>query len=250
MATAIKITRTDLDAAGLRRAAGRSRDAAAARRMLALALVLEGASRTQAAEAAGMDRQTLRDWVHRCNAEGLAGLSDRQGAVGPRRRLSPEQEAEVAEWVRRGPDLADHGVVRWRRADLARDRGAVRGGAGRAQRGGRAPAARPPAAGGPPPPSRPRRCGAGVFRTGFAALLDQALPEHARAKPLEFWWQDEARIGQQGTLTRVWAERGSRPSAPRDQRHSRACLFGAICPARGTGAAPAQRWCCPPPTPT
>ena len=67
-----------------------------------------------------MDRQTLRDWVIRYNAEGLAGLSDRKGAVGPKRRLSPEQEAEVAEWVRRGPDLAEHGVVRWRRADLAR----------------------------------------------------------------------------------------------------------------------------------
>lgn len=117
---AIEIVRRDLDAAGLRRVAGRSRDAAAARRMLALALVLEGRSRAEAAEAAGMHRQTLRDWVHRYNAEGLAGLSDRQGAVGPKRRLSPEQEAEVAEWVRRGPDLAEHGVVRWRRADLAR----------------------------------------------------------------------------------------------------------------------------------
>ena len=51
------------------------------------------------------------------------------------------------------------------------------------------------------------------------------------------WWQDEARIGQQGTLTRVWAERGSRPSAPRDQRYDWAYLFGAICPARGLGAA-------------
>ena len=89
--------------------------------MLALALVLEGQSRKAAAESCGMDRQTLRDWVHRTNADGLAGLSDRQGAVGPKRRLSPEQEAEVAEWVRRGPDLAEHGVVRWRRADLARE---------------------------------------------------------------------------------------------------------------------------------
>ncbi len=117
---AIEIVRRDLDAAGLRRAAGRSRDAAAARRMLALALVLEGRSRAEAAQAAGMDRQTLRDWVHRYNAEGLAGLSDRKGAVGPKRRLSPEQEAEVAEWVRHGPDLAEHGVVRWRRAGLSK----------------------------------------------------------------------------------------------------------------------------------
>jgi transposase len=120
MAVAIKITREDLGAAGLRRAARRSSSVAASRRMLALALVMEGKSRTEAALAAGMDRQTLRDWVHRYNEEGLAGLTDRHGDVGPRRRLSPEQEAEVAEWVRRGPDLAEHGVVRWRRADLAR----------------------------------------------------------------------------------------------------------------------------------
>jgi transposase len=120
MAAAVAITRAELDAAGLRRAAGRERDAAAARRMLALALVLEGAPRTEAARAAGMDRQTLRDWVHRYNAEGLAGLRDRVGATGPKRRLSAEQEAQLAEWVRRGPDLARDGVVRWRRADLAR----------------------------------------------------------------------------------------------------------------------------------
>ena len=120
MAAPIKITRDDLDAAGLRRAAGRAASVAAARRMLALALVLEGRSRTEAAEAAGMDRQTLRDWVHRYNEEGLAGLADRHGGSGPKRFLSPEQEAEVAGWVRRGPDLAEHGVVRWRRADLAR----------------------------------------------------------------------------------------------------------------------------------
>ena len=120
MAVAVQITRLDLDAAGLRRAAQRSRDAAAARRMLALALVLEGASRTKAAQAAGMDRQTLRDWVHRYNEQGLAGLSDRKGKVGPKRALTPEQEAEVAAWVRRGPDPSKDGVVRWRRADLAR----------------------------------------------------------------------------------------------------------------------------------
>ena len=69
---AIAITRNDHDAAGFRRAAAASRDADAARRMLALALVLEGASRADAARACGMDRQTLRDWVHRYNDESLA----------------------------------------------------------------------------------------------------------------------------------------------------------------------------------
>jgi hypothetical protein len=63
------------------------------------------------------------------------------------------------------------------------------------------------------------------------------VPEHARGKPLEIWWQDEARVGQQGTLTYVWADKGSRPRAPRDQRRQWAYLFGAVCPARAVGAA-------------
>lgn len=65
-----------------------------------------------------MDRQTLRDWVHRYNDQGLAGLSDRK-APGPTPRLTAEQQAEIAALVRSGPDLAEHGVVRWRRADLS-----------------------------------------------------------------------------------------------------------------------------------
>ena len=73
----IEITRLDLTSSDLRKAAGKIRDAKASRRMLALALVLEGVDRTRAAESCGMARQTLRDWVHRYNAEGLAGLSNR-----------------------------------------------------------------------------------------------------------------------------------------------------------------------------
>ncbi|MBC4019433.1 winged helix-turn-helix domain-containing protein, partial [Siccirubricoccus deserti] len=87
--------------------------------MLAIALVLEGRSRAEAAESCGMDRQTLCDWVHRYNAEGLAGLADRRGAVGVKPRLTPEQEAQVDAWVESGPDPALHGgLVRWRRVDL------------------------------------------------------------------------------------------------------------------------------------
>ena len=85
--------------------------------MLALALVLEGASREAAARAAGMDRQTLRDWVHRYNAEGLAGCAT-GAARGARPRLTPEQAAELEDAVERGPDPDRDGVVRWRRVDL------------------------------------------------------------------------------------------------------------------------------------
>ena len=55
--------------------------------------------------------------------------------------------------------------------------------------------------------------------------------------PIEIWWQDEARIGQKNKITRRWAKRGTRPSALRDQRTRSAYIFGAICPARGVGAA-------------
>ena len=113
----IAITRHELGSDRLRREAARCRDAAAARRMLALALVLEGGSREAAARAAGMDRQTLRDWVHRYNAGGLAGLRDRPRS-GRKPRLTPEQGAELAAVVERGPDPDRDGVVRWRRIDL------------------------------------------------------------------------------------------------------------------------------------
>lgn len=76
------------------------KNGSAARRMLALAMVLDGADRKSAAESCGMDRQTLRDWVHRYNAEGLRGLHD---------LTTPEVPS---------PDPARHGVVRWRRVDL------------------------------------------------------------------------------------------------------------------------------------
>ena len=114
----VKITRTELDAVGFRAAASRCKDVAASRRMLALALVLDGAKRTAAAQAAGMDRQTLRDWVHRYNEHGLDGLRNQPNTGAPPRKLTAEREAAVADWVRLGPKLEQHKVVRWRLVDL------------------------------------------------------------------------------------------------------------------------------------
>ena len=114
---AVSLTRTEHTAAELRALAAKSDDAAVTRRLLALALVLDGHKREDAARLAGMDRQTLRDWVHRYNAEGVAGLADRHGG-GAARRLSAEQEAEVANWMRQGPDLEADKVVRWRCVDI------------------------------------------------------------------------------------------------------------------------------------
>jgi transposase len=117
MAAAVAITRDEHSAADLRREATRTQDADAARRMLALALVKEGWSRTAAARACGMDRQTLRDWVHRYNAEGLAGLADRPRPGRPP-RLSEAQMTELEALVEKGPDPDTDGVLRWRRLDL------------------------------------------------------------------------------------------------------------------------------------
>ena len=117
MGAAVAITRLDLTAGELRRAARKEKNSTVARRILALALVLEGSDRKKAAESCGMDRQTLRDWVHRYNAEGLAGLRSHK-PMGPRSRLTIAQQAELAALVEAGPDPEQHGVVRWRRVDL------------------------------------------------------------------------------------------------------------------------------------
>jgi transposase len=110
--------RGDFDAAAVRRLARGAVDADQARRLLAIAAVYEGMSREAAARLAGMDRQTLRDWVHRFNDEGAAGLVNR-AAPGNSRLLRREQEAELAEIVEAGPASAGLGhLARWRCADL------------------------------------------------------------------------------------------------------------------------------------
>jgi transposase len=109
--------RTDYSAGELRRLAGMTKNASQSRRLLSLAAVLDGMNRTEAARIGGMDRQTLRDWVHRFNEHGPDGLKD-TWSKGPPPRLSPEQQDELAHLVEAGPDRAVHGVVRWRRVDL------------------------------------------------------------------------------------------------------------------------------------
>jgi len=118
MPSALKL-RTDYSATDLRRLARRARDNNQSRRLLSLAAVIDGMNRTDAARIGGMDRQTLRDWVHRFNEQGPEGLRDiHSGGVEP--RLSPEQLTELAAIVEAGPDREKDGVVRWRRVDLQR----------------------------------------------------------------------------------------------------------------------------------
>ena len=117
MGHAVTITNLDHSASELRRLMAKQKDGAVVRRLMALALILEGQSRTEAARQSGMQRQTLRDWVHRYNGEGLAGLSSRVGS-GPAPLLGEGQMAVLKELVVNGPDPETDGVVRWRCVDL------------------------------------------------------------------------------------------------------------------------------------
>ena len=111
--------RPDFSALPLRKLVQRCSDSQQTRRLLALAAVYDGMSRAEASKIGGMDRQTLRDWVHRFNEEGPDGLTNR---LGPKRgrRLSEAQMKELAEIVETGTDPRIGGVVRWRRVDLKR----------------------------------------------------------------------------------------------------------------------------------
>src|SRR5579863_601914 len=111
------VVRTDDTSGSVRRVAQRVKNAAQARRLLAIAAVLDGSSRAEAANIGGMDRQTLRDWVIRFNEQGPDGLIN-VPAPGAPAKLNKEHRAFLARIVDEGPIPAVHGVVRWRACDL------------------------------------------------------------------------------------------------------------------------------------
>src|SRR3712207_4459212 len=108
----------DFDGPRLRKLARATKDAAQARRLLALAEIYDGGSRTDAARIGGVTLQIVRDWVLRFNAKGPDGLRDRK-ALGPKPKLNEDQRRALAVLVDSGPIPAIHGVVRWRLKDLA-----------------------------------------------------------------------------------------------------------------------------------
>jgi transposase len=109
--------RTDFDSRSVRALARRSKDASQTRRLLALAAIYDGGSRTEAASIGGVTLQIVRDWVLKFNAAGPAGLIDRW-APGPTLKLKDEHRAALAGMIEAGPTPAVHGVVRWRLIDL------------------------------------------------------------------------------------------------------------------------------------
>jgi transposase len=111
--------RTDFDASRLRAVARESRDAGQTRRLLALAAIYDGATRTEAARIGGVTLQIVRDWVLKLNEHGPGGLIDRK-APGQPSRLDDTHRAALAAMIESGPIPAVHGVVRWRIIDLCR----------------------------------------------------------------------------------------------------------------------------------
>jgi transposase len=117
MAAAIGV-RTDYSSSALRGYSRGCADPDHVRRLLALAVILDGGSRSEAARLSGVTLQIVRDWVLRFNEGGPEGLATRK-APGRASILNDEQRAKLAEIVEMGPIPASHGVVRWRLCDLA-----------------------------------------------------------------------------------------------------------------------------------
>src|SRR5246500_4326285 len=110
--------RQDFDASQLRGLARKTKDGPQARRLLALAAIYDGATRTEAAKIGGVGLQIIRDWVLRFNARGPDGLLDGKSTGQPSKLNEPQRQA-IARMIESGPIPAVHGVVRWRLIDLA-----------------------------------------------------------------------------------------------------------------------------------
>jgi transposase len=240
MTAPVGITRDEHTPQDLRRIAAGMKDASHAHSLQAISFVLDGWSRSRAAEFAGVDRQTLRDRVERYNEGGIGALATLTSPGRPR-MLTPKQAEELYKLVEQGPDLDKDGMVRWRRVDLVRQSAARFA----------VPEVHPSTMGKwlhrlglrklTTRPHHPKKDEAAqqAFKENFKDIVNEKLPAAVKedGNPVEFWFQDEARVGQQGTLTRVWAPVGSRPAMVRDNRRANTYLYSAICPNRGIGAA-------------
>src|SRR3954453_15893833 len=230
--------RADYDAARLRGLARKTKDGPQARRLLALAAIYDGATRTQAAGIGGVTLQIVRDWGGKFNGSGPDGLIDRK-APGQPSKLKDAHRAALATIMESGPIPAVHGVVRWRVVDLCQwifDEFRITVSTQTLSRELRARGYRKLSA-------RPRHhAQAEGAVEDFEKSFPGRLYEIAREKGvepgrIELWFADEARVGQKNKITRRWARRGSRPSAPYHPRPASTYIFGAICPAEGKGAA-------------
>ena len=224
----VPLTRADHTPEELRDLAKRCNNGAQARRLRAIALVMEGCNRQKAAKSENMDRQTLRDWVHRYNESGPEGLLDRPGQ-GRKVFLDEDQLKAISDWLEKGPDPETDGLVRWRVVDVMNKIQASFGvkysmdGARRLMRrlGFRHVSPRPLH-----PKAKPKD--QEKFRENFQDIVKDAVGPDKAERTIEIWFQDEGRI--EGMLSRLWARKGDRPRVPRDYRYG--YLFGAVCAER------------------
>ncbi len=206
---------------------------------------------TRKSEEADQTRQLLalpviRDRVLRFKAGGAAALVTRK-APAKTPILTDEHRAALAATVEAGPKPDMDGIGRWRRVDLAQGAQEEPGVPVSRQTPGRdlraigvamgvRQALRPPAA------RRTARRGHRGVQQNVCDVVDDIRTQWG-GKPIELWFQDDARMGQKNKRTRRWARRGTRPRAPHDQRTEGACLFGALCPARAKGDGRVMPWC-------
>src|SRR3979411_3027606 len=226
--------RRDFGASQLRGLARKTKDGPQARRLLALAAMYDGATRTEAAKSGGVGLQIIRDWVLRFNARGPDGLLDGKSPGQPS-RLNDAQRQAIVLYDRERPDPGGP-----RRGALAAGRSGAMHLRGVPHHHRQADALR--AMGyrscQPARASMPRRRVWSSLLKKLPACLDTIAREKAiDSNKIEIWFSDEARIGQKNKITRRWAKRGTRPSAPRDQRPASTYIFGAVCPKQGKGAA-------------
>jgi len=231
MPAAIAITNTDYTHHQLRQMALKCKCSNHSRRLFAIASVCTGkSSRTNIADHAGVGIQTLRDWVICYNESGPEGLRNRPGQGRPP-LLDKGQLVTLKGWLETGPP---EGWARWTVALLRKAVADVfcvslsREGIRRLIRkmGFRRLS---------PRPIHPRKDMKlqEDFCTGFSRIATSHLPAGIDLSKVDVWFQDEARIGQKGMLSRIWARKGTRPRIPRDYRYGYCYLFSALCPARG-----------------
>ena len=217
--------------------AKKTKDGPQARRLLALAAIYDGASRTEAAKIGGVTLQIVRDWVVKFNARGPDGLIDRK-APGQPSRLNDAHRQALVQMIESGPIPAIHGVVRWRLVDLCQwmfEEFRITVAKQTLSRELRAMGYRKLSA-------RPRH----------HAQAEGAIEDFKKASPPA--WRNRARQGDRSATHRgLVRRRGPHrpeeqdhpalgqarhpPGAPRDQRTASTYIFGAICPKQGKGAA-------------
>jgi transposase len=207
------------------------KDADRAKRLRIIILAMQGWTAPAVAMAVGLSRRICQRWVYRFNQEGLAGLEDQRGQ-NPRSPLTPEQEAEVRRRIEAGPREQDR-VCSLRGKDfqriMAAEFGLLRSLSGiyhLLHRLGYSYLR-------PRPRHRksdPEKIAA--FQRQWPERL-QKIASQQPGKRLRIYFQDEARFGQQGTLTNVWAARGTRPTAVRQTEYDYLWVLGIVCPETG-----------------